>query len=132
MLCVPCYVLCDMLQNNFTLYSIQILTELLTDIIKFPFWWYTRGFAHWGKTLILFIKERERGIGLLVWIKNIFRPMYAQTDWQGKLISFAVRLVQIVFRGIVMLIWILIAGVLFLAWLILPFFVIYEIIFQFV
>ena len=120
-----------MINNNFTLYGIQILTELFTDIILFPVWWYSRGFWQWGKTLFKFLKKRQKGIGLMVWAKNIFRPMYGQTDWQGKLISFFVRLAQIIIRGIVMLFWVLFVLFCFLLWPILPLFVIYEIIFQF-
>lgn len=120
-----------MIQNNFTLYFFQICTELITDVLVFPVWWYTRGFWQWGKALLKFVRDREKGVMLLVWVKNIFRPMYGQTDWQGKLISFAVRLVQIVFRGFLMSCWIMLALLLFLAWPILPLFVIYEIIFQF-
>lgn len=129
-MCSMLYVTHSMLHNNLKLYTFQIFTELVMDVLMFPIWWYGRGFWQWGKALLGFLKERERGIGLLVWIKNVFRPMYGQTDWQGKLISFVVRLVQIIFRSVVMLIWLLIALCLLLSWLVLPIFVIYEILFQ--
>jgi len=31
-------------------------------------------------------------VGLRVWLKNLFAPMFGQTDWQGRLISFFMRL----------------------------------------
>jgi len=66
----------------------------------------------------------------MVWIKNIFTPMYGQTDWQGKLISFFMRLFQIIFRGIVMTFWLFFTFTQIAAWIALPFFISYEIIFQ--
>ncbi len=58
--------------------------------------------------------------------------MYAQYDWQGTLISFFVRLVQIIFRSIFMLFWLILSLAVIIFWIILPPLVVYEIIFQFI
>jgi hypothetical protein len=119
-----------MLTNNFAVYGVKIITELITDILMFPVWWYSRGFFNWIKSVSGFLSNREKSIGLFVWIKNLFTPMYGQSDWQGRLISFFMRLAQIVFRGIFMLFWLIISIILIVAWPVLPVFVWYEIVFQ--
>ena len=116
--------------NNFAVYSIKIIIEIFKDILMFPFWWYSRGLINTFLKLVNFIKNKEKVLGISIWIKNIFRPMYGQTDWQGKLISIFIRLMQIIFRSIVLLFWILIAVILLACWIALPIVIIYEIFFQ--
>ena len=119
-----------MTSNNFAIYGAKILAELVRDIIYFPLWWYSKGLLQALKVLRKFLVNREKSLALLVWIKNIHRPMYGQYDWQGKLISFFFRIIQIIVRSIAMLIWLVIAALAFCFWLALPVFVVYEIIFQ--
>src|SRR3989338_2734955 len=95
------------MSNSFIFYSLQILTELAWDVLYFPLWWYTRGFLNLLMSLLNFLSDKQKSLALLVWLKNIFRPMYAQYDWQGMLISFFMRLVQIIFRSIFMLFWVI-------------------------
>jgi hypothetical protein len=124
------FIFYQMLTNNFAVYGVKIITELITDILMFPVWWYSRGLFGWIRSVSGFLSNREKSIGLFVWIKNLFTPMYGQHDWQGRLISFFMRLVQIVFRGIFMLFWLIFSFLLIVAWLVLPVLVVYEIVFQ--
>ena len=119
-----------MVNNNLALYSVRILAEIGRDILMFPVWWYGRGLLRLIQNLIQFLKNRQKSLALVVWIKNLFRPMYGQKDWQGKLISFFMRLAQIFFRSIIMLFYFFIAILVLIFWLVLPVFIIYEIIFQ--
>jgi hypothetical protein len=119
-----------MLQNNLGVYSLKIILEIIKDIFYFPLWWYGRGFFIFLLSIFNFVKNQEKSLALLVWMKNIFKPMYGQTDWQGILVSIFIRIIQIIFRSIVMLVVILIALFLIIAWLLLPILTIYEIIFQ--
>ncbi|MBU4375295.1 hypothetical protein KKH38_02205 [Patescibacteria group bacterium] len=119
-----------MLSNNFVFYGTKILAELVRDIAFFPLWWYTTGLVKmigWAKR---FLSDRLKSLALLVWIKNIHRPMYGQYDWQGILISFFMRLIQIIVRSIVMLFWLVFVAAVLLFWLALPLAVVYEIVFQ--
>jgi len=118
------------MNNNSAFYGVKILSELIRDIIYFPLWWYTQGLILFFESLIHFLKEKQKGLGILVWSKNIFRPMYGQQDWQGTLISFFMRLIQIIFRCIVMIFFIIISIIFFSVWVVAPIFVIYQIIFQ--
>ncbi len=119
-----------MLQNNLAVYSLKIILEIIKDILYFPLWWYGKGFFIFALNIINFIKNQEKSLALLVWMKNIFKPMYGQSDWQGILVSIFMRIIQIIFRSIVMLVVLLIAFILVVVWLVLPIFVVYEIIFQ--
>ncbi len=119
-----------MLTNNFAWYSVKIFSELVNEIIYFPVWWYSKGLINLIEILEKFLINKEKSLALLVWIKNIFRPMYGQFDWVGVLISFFMRLFQIIVRSLMMILWLLLAFFILCFWLILPLLVIYEIIFQ--
>ncbi len=119
-----------MFSNNLIFYSGKIVVELIYDVAYFPLWWYSRGFFNLLKSLLNFLADKQKSLALVVWLKNIFRPMYGQYDWQGWLISFLVRLAQIIFRSLVMLFWLILCLAVIILWLLLPPFVIYEIIFQ--
>ncbi len=108
----------------------QAFLEILTDILIFPFWWYFAGLLKFCRHLLAILKEQEKFWSWSVWVKNIFTPMYGLRDWQGVLISFFVRLFQIIFRTAAMAICLLILIAVLLAYLIFPIFVLYEIFFQ--
>ncbi len=108
----------------------KIIFGLVTDIIYFPIWWYTAGFVRilqWSKK---YLHDRLQANGLMVWLKNIFTPMYGQTDWAGVLISFLTRCLQIIFRSLAMLFWLLVVIILNLVWLAVPIIVVNQLIFQ--
>jgi len=114
--------------QGLVLSSIKFVTiEIIGDILYFPIWWYTRGAK---KSFLFFWNEivaTQKGLGVGIWIKNLFRPMFAQADWQGKIISFLMRVAQIIIRSIALVFWTVILLVAFFAWLVLPIFIIYQI-----
>lgn len=116
--------------NSFLFYSLKILIEIITDVLYFPLWWYSAGLVYLIIGVRNFLVNKQKSLALLVWIKNIFKPMYAQYDWQGILISFFMRLVQIIFRSIFMIFWLVLTVAAIIFWIILPVLVIYEIFFQ--
>lgn len=120
------------MSNSFIFYSLQILAELVRDVLYFPLWWYSRGFFNLLLGVKNFLADKEKSLALLIWLKNIFKPMYAQHDFAGMLISFFMRSVQIFFRSLIMIFWLILCLAVIAAWLALPIFVIYEIIFQFI
>ena len=95
-------------QNIIFLVIKSICIDTIKDIIRFPLWWYSKGFIR----VVYIIKDNiiwgEEALAIRIWIKNLFRPMYGQYDWTGKIISFFMRLVQIIIRSILLLIWVLI------------------------
>ena len=119
-----------MVSNNFFLFSLKIITELIGDVIFFPLWWYSRGLLDMLKGQLEFLKNRQRGLALGVWVKNIFKPMFGQNDWQGVLISIVMRIFQIIVRSIAMIFWILLSLFVIIFWVTLPIIIFYQIIFQ--
>ncbi len=119
-----------MLTHNFAVYGAKILGELAGSVAYFPFWWYSRGLAALMSRLKRFVINQEKSLAFFVWLKNIHRPMYGQYDWQGRVISFFIRLAQVIIRGLIMVFWLFFALAVCLFWIILPFFIFYEIYFQ--
>lgn len=119
-----------MVNNNFLIYGLKVFTDLVREILYFPLWWYTGGLYKLAVFLSEFVIEKQKSIGLAVWAKNIFTPMYGQTDMAGKLISFVIRLIQVIFRSAAMLFWLALALLFVIAWVVLPFIVASQIILQ--
>jgi hypothetical protein len=116
--------------SNAALHGAKILSDMILEILFFPLWWYTKGLWRVLSGLKDLLVGEAQASGFFVWLKNIHKPMYGQYDWAGRLISFLVRLFQIIVRGILLMIWAAIAVALFLFWIILPAAVFYEIMFQ--
>src|SRR3989338_1737861 len=108
-----------MAQNVVTLGTKYFVRDLLGGIIYFPFWWYTGGLwmmLHWTFHSIRYV---DAWLGFSVWLRNIFVPMYGETQLSGRAISFLARLMVIVVRGIAVLVWSIIALAIFSAYLLL-------------
>jgi hypothetical protein len=113
---------------NLFLESLRLVfLNILGDFFYFPLWWYTVGFFRMLKKASLSLVEYERDLGIDIWIKNLFVPMYGQYDIAGRIISFFMRLAQIIGRTLVLLIWLLILLAFLAAWLVLPILIVWEI-----
>jgi hypothetical protein len=123
-------ILYKMLKHNPFIYTAQIFGEIIWDVAYFPLWWYSRGLLELVKNLKIFLEHKEKSLSLFVWLKNIFVPMYGQHDFWGALISFLMRIFQIIVRGTAMFFWLAAASLAVCFWMLLPLFVAYEIIFQ--
>jgi len=108
--------------------SLKYITiDLAGDLLYWPIWWYSKGLLKAAKICLNEITDQQERLGLLVWIKNISTPMFGQYDLEGRIISFFVRLIQIIVRFFLLLIWSILILVLFLIWLIFPVIIVYEI-----
>lgn len=105
-----------------------LFLDIIWDIVYFPIWWYSQGLLQTIKWAVLKIVNLERTLSIGVWIVNLFRPMYGQRDLAGKLISFLMRIVQIVFRGMILVFGSLCFLLLAFAWLIAPLIIISQLI----
>lgn len=91
------------------------------NVLYWPLWWYSRGLGWLVMTLVATLKEESRRLGLGRWWRHVGVPMYGQTDWQGRIISFAVRLVVGAGRTVVWLAWVSLAMMILAVWvLVLP------------
>ncbi len=107
-----------------------IFAEILGKILYFPVWWYTLGFFKRIKKSLKNIKNKEKSLGLSVWLKNILVPMYGQTDFSGRIISFFIRLFQIIFRSFILFFWIVVGLITVILWLAIPVMIVLALIFQ--
>lgn len=100
----------------------RLVLEFIGDFFYFPIWWYTTGIARFmfaGKNIFA---EANLSLAPGLWLKNLFVPMFGQTDWQGRIMSVFMRIVNVFFRSlalILVLIFLLFLGVVWL--LIIPF-----------
>ena len=107
-----------------------VFLDIVWDFVYFPIWWYSRGLIGTAKWIGRRIKTLEKSLGVGIWIKNIFRPMYGQRDIGGKIISFFMRIVQIIFRGIVLIIFTAVFSSLLVVWIVAPIVVITRLLYS--
>jgi len=105
-----------------------VLIEEIKTILYFPIWWYSKGLIKAIEASISFVNDFEQTLGFKIWVKNLFVPMFGQHDLAGRLISFFLRIFQILWKGIALLIFIVLAFLYIIFWLVLPLFIIYQII----
>ncbi|MBU0546300.1 hypothetical protein KKA13_03540 [Patescibacteria group bacterium] len=98
----------------------RILLEALLDLLYFPIWWYSGGLIFAFSRVKEFFFSGNAFLAPGIWLRNIFVPMFGQYDWQGRIISFFMRLVQVIFRSLALAVWGAICIILFLFWIILP------------
>lgn len=109
------------ISQNLTVLSLRfIVVDIFFDILLWPVWWYTKGALRAFLFCLKTIRGQAERMGYGIWLKNFFIPMYGQRDLQGRLISFLVRFVIVVFKSIFLLFWSLFIFFGFLLWELLP------------
>ena len=96
---------------NHSLYKAtkRLVIDVIVGVVGFPLWWYTRGLVRFARFVWQTLADYQATLGIVVWVKNIFVPMYGSYDIPGRIISFFMRLAMILFRGIALIILFLIA-----------------------
>ena len=119
-----------MLNHNFLTYTGKIILQIMGEILYFPVWWYSVGFIRAVKSVFRFWRAREESLGFSVWLKNIFVPMYGQRDIVSRIISFVMRLIQVIFRGLILLFWLGVILIALVVWLAFPILLFLGLVFQ--
>lgn len=94
-----------MQSNAIVLFVRFLVTDIVLDVVRFPVWWYTRGAAQvaaWYGQQLGFGIDR---LALIVLLRNLGRPMFGDYSWQGRIISFFVRIVQLIVSIILFVGW---------------------------
>lgn len=104
-----------------------IFIDIVWEIFYFPFWWYSVGFYRIVVFFIKKIKKEWYNLGIGIHFKFLFKPMYAQRDFSGRVISFFARIIQLIFKLIVFLIIFFIFLIFIVLWIILPAFIVWQI-----
>lgn len=107
-----------------------VLGDVVFDVVRFPFWWYTTGTANAARFVYQeFLSVMER-LSIPILVRNLGKPMYGDYSKSGRIISFFVRIIVFVFRFIGLVIWTVVLFAGFLVWLgVLPF-VVFEVAYQ--
>ena len=77
-----------------------VFSETVGSVLRFPMWWYSDGLLRLAKWIIQKLNYRWRAYSFVIWMQNLFVPMYGQHDWSGRIVSFVMRLVVLIGRGI--------------------------------
>ena len=105
-----------------------LFNDLILDVLNFPVWWYSRGLKIRWLALVKDIKEAGRRTALVLWLKNMFVPMYGYYDVWSRIISFMMRLVLLPFKFIIFCLWSVWYLLIFLFYFFLPPFIIFMIV----
>ena len=106
----------------------RLALQFILDVILFPIWWYTEGLRRVSLGLWNNLQDTNLTLSPGLWLKNIFKPMYGQTDFQGRLMSFFMRTVNFIGRSIALVLWFTILMFVLVFWLIIPVFVMFMIV----
>ncbi len=98
----------------------RLTIEFVRDILYFPVWWYSAGVLRAGRSCVDGFIMGNQMIAPGLWLRNLLIPMFGQTDWQGRLVSFFIRLISVVVRTILLGIWVALTLALFALWWIAP------------
>lgn len=82
-----------MIQNIVIQAIKSIFIDLIGEILYFPIWWYTQGLKRTTLWMWNSITGSARNLALPLMFKNLFKPMFGQTDRQGRLISLFMRII---------------------------------------
>ncbi len=107
-------------------FTLKIFRHIVLDILYFPIWWYSYGLYNSWKSCVASVQSVNRSLGFTIWFRNIFTPMYQQKSFSGRIISFFMRLIQIIVRGIAIIVFIIISLIVFLIYPLLPILIVYQ------
>lgn len=107
-----------------------LLADVIGDALYFPLWWYSRGLLRFLKAVWGRLRNLAARLGLGVWTRYLFTPMFGQYDATGRIISFFVRVFQILVRSVLMLAAFFFALAVLFVYVALPIFVVWQIVRQ--
>ena len=120
-----------MVKENILLKSFKfIVKDIVLDFLYWPIWWYSAGLIKAFKRMTGFISQGNSELGVTLWLKNIFVPMFGQHEWQSRIISFFMRLFNIIFRTFALIFWLIFSLIIFIFWLVLPIFLVIMILYN--
>jgi len=94
-----------MAQNAAVIGIKYFFVDLVGGVVGFPVWWYTRGLQNAVRFCFGSISNQWQGLALSMWLKNLMTPMYGETSIGGRIVSFLMRIVVLVGKGIVFVGW---------------------------
>lgn len=77
----------------------RLVIDTVTGIVGFPMWWYGRGLISWVQFCWRMFGDYRAWLGVGLWVRNLFVPMYGSYDFVGRIVSFFMRVVMILLRS---------------------------------
>lgn len=108
-----------------------LAVDLVGSVLYFPIWWYTAGTLRAARWCVGKVTDAARSFGVVVWLKNLFTPMFGQYDLSGRIISFVMRLAAVLFYSSVLVVLAAAMTSVFVLWLAVPALVVFELAVQF-
>ncbi|MBD3311492.1 MAG: hypothetical protein GF349_03280 [Candidatus Magasanikbacteria bacterium] len=98
----------------------RMVAEILLDLLYFPIWWYSGGLKNAYYFCKNIFQTANSYLAPSLWLKNIAVPMFGQYDWQGRLVSLFMRIINIIGRSIALFFVLIFVLFLFLLWPTMP------------
>jgi hypothetical protein len=115
-------------QNIVYLAGKSFAVDIIGDALYFPIWWYTLGLRHIIFNAFKSIRDTAHNLALRLLVLNIFKPMFAQYDRAGRIISFFMRVVILIARTIYIVIFAILRLIIVVIWIMFPLLVVYRLI----
>ncbi len=95
-----------------------IVFDVLIDFLTLPVWWYSKGLLQtltWIGGCIRYVNDLT-GLGL--WTRTLFKPMYGERSFQGRIVSFVMRLIVLIWKLLSFIICLIFLLLLLIAWIV--------------
>ncbi len=97
------------------------ITRGFTQFITLALWWYSRGLFLVAKRLITLEKYELLRVGVHVWIRNFFVPMFHDYTLIGRLLSLFFRFFIIIGKSVRIVVTLTVRLIALAVWVLLPF-----------
>lgn len=107
-----------------------VLDEVLVRAVRFPLWWYSGGLVEFGRRVLRAEAEWLERLGLRILLTNLFTPMFGDYSRSGRVISFFMRIVLLVVKGVFAVVLTVVLLAVFALYLALPAVVVAQLVYQ--
>ncbi len=83
----------------------RVTVQFILDVLYFPLWWYSAGALTAMRFCFQLFSDQQTKLAPMLWLKNLFVPMYGQYDWQGRIVSVFIRFANVCIRSLVVIVW---------------------------
>ena len=109
----------------------RVFIDALLHVLLFPFWWVTGNIWRTFQFIADMIRTGNDELAPWLWLRNLFVPMFGQTDIQGRIVSIVMRFVNVIFRTLFLMLWAIVSVAIGLIWLALPVWLFFFLFWQF-
>ncbi|MBI4253131.1 hypothetical protein HY623_03085 [Candidatus Uhrbacteria bacterium] len=101
--------------------------DVVLDALYSPIWWYTEGAVCVFRFFTRNVRYGANMIGIGVWARSLFKPMYGERTWQGRVVSFVMRTIILLWDVFVFALLLVFLSLFVAAWMLFPPLVVWQI-----